>query len=329
LLSGEQPFWRGDAAKIAAFALGTIFFGALLTPWLHAAGTALHASGRLEGKPILGLDLHDELRRADLARYFNRAMLLAALLCLWPTVRWIGAGSPREFLALEPNPRRWRDVGAGFGLAAGGLFLLGWGLLAAGVFVPNPKRDPLAEIVASALVSGFAVAWLEEFFFRGCLLGLALRTSGRRAAAWFVAVFFAAVHFLKPPEGLVFPDPVTWSSGFWMVGKVFGRYAEPQFVVAEFATLLLVGWILGQARLATRSLWLSVGLHAGWVFGIKAFGAWTRRGLPMDETLPWIGADLKSGLGPVLVVALTGGVLWWARGLGRGGTESDGGTTHA
>lgn len=300
---------RSDAFKITVYTAVTLVLGAVLTPLLHAMGSALHASGVLAGREFLGVDLHDELERADLARYFNRAMMLAALIGLWPVIRWLG-GHPRDFLQLEANGRRWWHLGGGFFLAAGGFFLLGWGLMAGGIFVPNPKAKPLAEAFFGALVSGLAVGLVEEFFFRGCLLGLALRTAGRNAAMIFVAAFFAAVHFLKPPEDLVLPDPVTWTSGFWLLGHIFHQFTRPVFMAAEFTTLFLVGWILGFARLRTRSIWLAIGLHGGWVFGIKLFGAMTRRARGLGETLPWIGKDLKSGLAAVAVVAVTGLLVW-------------------
>lgn len=311
----DQPFsimeaiLRSDVFKITVYTVSVIIVGALLTPPLYWVGTAIYESGVFAGKKILGTDLHDELRRADLARYFNRAMMVAALVGLWPAIRWLG-GKPQEFLQLDANPRRWWHLGGGFVLAGGGLLLLGWWLMSAGVFVPNPKHRPAWEVAFAALGSGLTVAAVEEFFFRGCLMGLALRTAGRNTAWAFVAVFFAAVHFLKPPEDLVMPEPITWTSGFWLTGNIFHQFTEPVFIAAEFLTLLLVGGILGFTRLRTRSLWLAIGLHGGWVFGIKFFAGMTRRAKGLEDTLPWIGKDLKSGLAAVFVVALTGAVVW-------------------
>ena len=81
-------------------------------------------------------------------------------------------------------------------------------------------------------------------------------------------------------------------------------------MLGGFTTLFCVGWILGSARLQTRSLWLSIGLHAGWILGIMSFSKATRRILKIQETLPWFGGDLTVGLGSVAVVLLTGGLVW-------------------
>jgi len=301
---------QSHSFKITVYVLVSILIGALLAPPFYWIGRAVYESGALEGFAVLGVDLHDELRRAELPRYFNRAILAGALLALWPLIRWLRV-PPSEFLQLRANPNRGTDFGVGFLLGAGGLLLLGWILLRAGVFGPPSGRVPIAELLVASLVSAVCVGLLEEFFFRGCILGLALLSSGRFTALAFASLFFAAVHFLKPPEHLPMPDPVTWGSGFWLVGQIFAQFGNPMFMAAEFTTLFLVGWVLGFTRLRTRSLWLGIGLHAGWVFGIKVYGGLTRRSMSLQETLPWIGKDLKSGLVPVIVVALTGVLTWW------------------
>jgi hypothetical protein len=62
------------------------------------------------------------------------------------------------------------------------------------------------------------------------------------------------------------------------------------------------------ARLKTGRLWASMGLHGGWVFGLKYFSALTlsSKALRAGDHLPWIGLNLKIGLAPLLVIALTG-----------------------
>jgi hypothetical protein len=51
-----------------------------------------------------------------------------------------------------------------------------------------------------------------------------------------------------------------------------------------------------------------MGLHAGWVFGLKYFSALTRGSKPLreGEHLPWIGENLRIGLVPLIVVLITG-----------------------
>ena len=58
----------------------------------------------------------------------------------------------------------------------------------------------------------------------------------------------------------------------------------------------------------TGQLWASMGLHGGWVFGLKYFSALTlgSKALRAGDHLPWIGLNLKIGLAPLLVITLTG-----------------------
>ena len=130
-------------------------------------------------------------------------------------------------------------------------------------------------------------------------------------------LFAAVVHFMKPPEGMAIPaTEVAWHSGFQVIGQILGHFGHLDFLLAEFATLCAVGWVLVTTRLRTGRLWAGIGLHAGWVFGLKYFSSLTRgsKELRAGEWLPWIGTNLKIGLVPLVVVVLTGGlVLWLAR----------------
>ena len=74
-------------------------------------------------------------------------------------------------------------------------------------------------------------------------------------------------------------------------------------VAASFTTLFAVGCVLGWATQNTRSLWLGIGLHAGWVFCVQGFAKFADFAPGM---LPWIGADIRIGLAPLLTVILTG-----------------------
>ena len=281
--------------KIALYFVGTLLLGALLAPPLLWAG---HALGGVF--PPL-----DWLRATDFQRYFDRAMFLAALLLLWPAVRALRIGGWRD-LGLEPDPRPWRHFTGGFFLAGGLLWLLGLWFWQRQVYAP--RSAPSMRDLASFLVSALAVALAEEAFFRGILLGLARRTSRPAAALVFVSALFAVLHFFKPPARATSPPHVDWLSGFVFLPKTFWQWHDPLLVAGGVTTLFLVALVLGYARLRTRSLWLPIGLHSGWVFGLKSFNRVSRH-----LSLPslWVGDDLLHGLGPVLMVVLTGLLVWW------------------
>ena len=204
---------------------------------------------------------------------------------------------------------------------------MGAGYLVFGVFHLAPPENHRAaadwgsrfdsSAIFGIVSAAIGVALLEEFFFRGAIFGLALRTMRPIGALIFVTFFYTIVHFLKPPDSVeILDSEVTWGSGFWLVGQIFAKFGNPIFIMSQFATLFAVGWILGVARMRTNSLWLSIGLHCGWVFGLKFYSklTWIPADLQRGEFLPWAGRDLKEGLVPLVFVAITGAVVFfWLR----------------
>ena len=73
-------------------------------------------------------------------------------------------------------------------------------------------------------------------------------------------------------------------------------------VSAAFTTLFLIGVILADARVRTRSLWLAIGLHGGWIFARGLFQALARREV---VALPWLGKNLLVGIVPLALAGLT------------------------
>jgi len=71
---------------------------------------------------------------------------------------------------------------------------------------------------------------------------------------------------------------------------------------AAFMTLFLIGWILADACVLTRSLWLPIGLHAGWIFGSGTFSRVARQQM---LAFPWLGKNLLVGIVPLGVAGLT------------------------
>jgi membrane protease YdiL (CAAX protease family) len=96
------------------------------------------------------------------------------------------------------------------------------------------------------------------------------------------------------------------------------QFADPILVAAGFTTLFLIGWTLADARLRTHSLWMPIGLHAGWIF---AAGAFTKIALRQLIVLPWLGKNLLVGIIPLAVACLTWLVMrGWLTYVDRGST---------
>jgi uncharacterized protein len=275
-----------DAARLLVYFVATILLGALLAPVLFWIANWLAAR-----------DIFPALAGFDFETFFHRALLVAALVLFWPLLRSIRIESLGD-LDLERNSHWLRDLFAGFFLAAIPLFCCGALLLALHIYSLRLTITwvALAKIIGTSVV----VPAIEETFFRGWTLGILLRSNRKYMPIFVTSTLFSIVHFLKAPMRT--STIVTWSSGFNSIAHSFSQFANPMLVAAGFTTLFLIGWILADARMRTRSLWLAIGLHAGWIFASGAFNKIAHREL---VALPWLGKNLLVGIVPLAMACLT------------------------
>ena len=276
-----------DAAKLFAYFFAVVLGGTLLAPPLF--WTAQRFSGFFA--------------KFDFESFFHRALLICAIVFLWPLLRSLRFHSFRD-LQLDKNRHALRDVVAGILLAAIPLLVGAVVLITSRIFLL--KNAVPWNAFGGVLAAAIIVPLIEESFFRGLLLGILLRRSRPTVATLITSGFFAIVHFLKAPTRL--NEGVNWFSGFHSIANSFAQFADPMMVLAGFTTLFLIGWILADARLRTRSLFLPIGLHSGWIFVAGVVGKVTKR-----ETiiLPWLGTNLLTGLLPLAL-----GLITWALMIG-------------
>ena len=260
----------------------TILFGAVAAPILFWAGQWFAAHGILPS-----------LAAFDFEAFFHRALMLGAILFLWPFLRWLRITGPRG-LGLAPNPHWARDMSIGFLIAALPILCCGVFLVVLGNYTVRPHAgwSALAAVTLTAVV----VPLLVEFFFRGLFLGVLRRGNRPLTAVLLSSGIFSIVHFLKAPDQTT--PSVTWTSGFISLTHSLDHFTEPMLVLAGFTTLFLIGVILAHARLRTRSLWLPIGLHAGWIFASGAFNKVAHREV---VAWPWLGKNLLIGIVPLCV----------------------------
>ncbi|GGZ26041.1 CPBP family intramembrane metalloprotease [Streptomyces nitrosporeus] len=163
--------------------------------------------------------------------------------------------------------------------------------------------DGLGSPAGAVGLFGFmaAAAVMEELLFRGVLFRITEERFGTWIAMALTAVLFGAAHLLNPNASL-------WGAT---------------------AIAVEAGGMLAAAYVATRTLWLPIGLHFGWnfaaagVFSTEVSGNDTAQGL-LDATVS--GPELITGgeFGPEgSVYAVLFGVLatvvflWLARRRGR------------
>ena len=134
-----------DAARLLAYFAGTILFGALAAPILFWAAQALAGHG-----------IFPALAEFDFESFFHRALLLGAIVLLWPLRRALGIKRWRD-LELESNPRWLRDVVVGFFLSGLPVVLCEMFLVARGLYSMRDNFSALAlgqVALSAAIVSG-------------------------------------------------------------------------------------------------------------------------------------------------------------------------------
>jgi len=275
-----------DVAKLGVYFVAIVIVGALVAPPLFWSAQSLAAHG-----------VFPFLAKYDFETFFHRATLIAAALLLWPFLRISHVRSMAD-LGLAPNPRWGRDLCVGAVLAA--IPLLCCGALLIAFHVYSLRHIFAWSRFGKVFAASITVPFIEEAFFRGIVLGVLLRTGRKYMPILVVSALFAAVHFLKAPERT--SAVVTWSSGLNSIAHAFGRFGDPVMIASAFVTLFLIGCVLADARVLTRSLWLSIGLHAGWILGSGTFSLLARR---QALALPWLGKNLLVGIIPLGVATFT------------------------
>jgi membrane protease YdiL (CAAX protease family) len=275
-----------DAARLLAYFACTLLLGLFLAPVLFWTAQALAAHHIL---PFLA--------DFDFEAFFHRALMIAAVLLLWPFLRATRVRNLKD-LDLAPDPRWKSHLLDGFLLALIPLLFFGMALLAFHVY--SIRLTITGKAMASLVATSTIVPLIEETLFRGLVLGILLRAARPFLAVLVTSAFFSILHFLKAPERT--DSVVTWTSGFNSLAHSFVQFSDPVLVGAAFTTLFLIGWILADTRLRTHSLWLPIGLHAGWIFGNGLFNRLAHRHVQM---LPWIGKNMLVGLIPLGVCLIT------------------------
>lgn len=244
----------------------------LASPWVYTAIQS-RAPEVLEwvrdceaaGTHLLWADLADSVFDSPYRRVNDRCVLVAVLFFLVPAYRMSGLKGRGDF----GIPKR-RDGARLFGvglIAAAASMLITYVIgLGAGVYGPTNLDSGLSGDILQIVVGALLIGVLEEILFRGYILTAIRKSLGPVAAVLLSSALFAVVHFIKPAE----PDAVEhWYSGFLMAGHLFAKAGDTFW--PEVCTLFCMGTVLATLSIWTRSVYLAIGLHAGWVWIMMLF----------------------------------------------------------
>jgi membrane protease YdiL (CAAX protease family) len=288
--------------RLLIFLVSVLALTSILSPWFAIA--ADWVSGQLLG-----------VERFPFSRIFNRTFMFSGIVLFFLCRRLLRIGNLAQlgFVSLRQGGG---DLLRGWSLAVGSLAALLLAMSLAQVFEPY-FRLSLARSLSrsfSALLSGVFAGSLEEVFFRGILFKGLLQNGKLFRAFVLSSLFYSALHFVKPGEAY-FVDGVEPLAGFRHLFFTFTPFSEPLNILPGMFGLFLLGIVLSYAFLRTGNLYLSIGLHAGWIFGLKTvrvFGNYTRDDLGwlFGSTDPKIVSGVAAWIGIVSVFLL---VHWFTR----------------
>jgi membrane protease YdiL (CAAX protease family) len=250
--------------------------------------------------------------RFPFSNFFNRIFIaLGILLFLFcPSLLQIRSLSQ---LGLSSFSRGYRDLIKGFLLALASVAALILIMSLAGIFTPYLRLSSAAalERTLTALLAAVAAGVLEEIFFRGILLKGLLEDWKPAIALPVVSLFYSAIHFVKPEEKVVLTGIDPWA-GIKHLESIFQPFLDPVSLSPGIFGLFLIGVALGYAFIRSGSLYLSIGLHAGWIYGLKTirvYGDYRR------ESLGWLFGSsepkLLSGVAIWIMIVAVGIVIYW------------------
>ena len=249
-------------------------------------------------------------------RYVNRCMLVFALLGMVPLIRAFGARSAAELGLVRPAGQ-WGRLLAGVLLGFASLALIVVVCLIAGVRVWGYGLDgaEFAKILFEAALAGVAVAVIEEVLFRGAIFGAFRKVMHWSLAALISSSIYAILHFLKRVDDMAADY---WYSGLVVLGHMFSGFANWHEVIPGFFNLTLAGMLLALAYQRSGNLWFSIGLHGGWIFWRRAYGALTDRPrvdgvevAPSPHEWFYGTKTMTDGWLAALVLLAALVVLWW------------------
>lgn len=254
---GHRYRWKGLKILFLWF-IGTLAVAAILSPLAYQFAFWWHAH--------YPNDLTAYLTEKPLPRYFDRLRWLIALASFPWVIYQCGLVTARKLGFKSRHP---------FYLIFGRYFFLGMGSVAALIALQQAagastfQEGLTVGFVLNKILNSFLAALLvalgEELVFRAAVLRMFYSAFIPVVAVALTALFFAYLHFDMPSH--------LWVTDTQSPGIADGFYVAfwtllgitQSFSPVLFLNLVVVGYILSVVFLRTRSLWSSIGLHAGWV----------------------------------------------------------------
>jgi membrane protease YdiL (CAAX protease family) len=205
----------------------------------------------------------------EFQRVMDRCVMAVAICLLFPAFRMSGL-APRIRDALRISRSRGSTLASAIAIGMASMsaaYVLGWMLGGYRVSDDVPSVAAFFGRGALFLAGSVFVGLFEEIFFRGFFFGAMRSRFGFWGAAVPAAVFFMALHFLRPtlPAGF---DASRWYAGFAVMPELI-RGFDAERDTAFAITLFLMGLALCRFYERDGHLWRAIGLHGGWVWAMQ------------------------------------------------------------
>jgi membrane protease YdiL (CAAX protease family) len=154
----------------------------------------------------------------------------------------------------------------------------------------------LWQSIPKYFLAAIAIAIIEEGFFRAILLVGMETDFGRTSALLLSSAIYSVSHLVRSPAKF-YVTGLHPLAGLETLGLSLAHLANPAAMLPTFIGLFLLGIVLGEAFLETGTVYLSIGLHAGFVLGAKLWPRMTAAGATLPDWLRGYGSQpLISGL---------------------------------
>jgi hypothetical protein len=268
---------------------------------LRASRARAHRPGQSLGSSLVGFDLRRPKRSTrgphPLFAFLRPIFMISGILLFFLPL----AAEDRSAVSIGPRAaaRGRKDVAIGQGLSLGSMVLLGSAMSLAQVYepffaslqrIPGAMRQSHPHRLHCRLL-GRDFSW--HYFSRPA-------RDWKPVPAFVVAnLFYSALHFVEPPEKYFLSGIDPWA-GFRHLFSTLRRFSRPLRSLQGDGSPL-IGIVLSYAFARTGALYMSIGLHAGWVISIKTVRVF---GNYQTENLGW----LFGATDPKIV----SGVVTWA-----------------
>jgi|GEM_PF-1434301 len=275
---------RLSSLTVVALIPIVFFIGSAIAPWVFW----------LIKSVLLNLGYSDLLEKIPFSRVLNRCLLGSLILIVLLILKFIQLDS-FEKIGLKVD---WTTGHKLFlkGISLGIFTFSIIGILEISLNYKTLKStlgiSDLSLIMVKGIITGIVVSILEETIFRGIIYNALKKSWGMVRGLILSSLIYSVVHFFKRP---VVEGEIKWDSGFCALpGMLSGIFNYDENGIAMI-NLIIIGGVLVLLYEATGNLWMSIGLHGGWVFCMKFYKVFSPVANSSVHSI-WFGNNIVDGL---------------------------------